>query len=141
MLGFRKKELEFSSIIVHTLFSQKRELAGLMTSADEHPGGNSHKERLDFPTHRAPVDFATECDELEGSLLAHTLGIAICRARGLSGTVPDTLLAQALGEGAWHISGSRSHLDGFEKFHPLWFRKAQHNPSQSSDESTLISGF
>ena len=81
--------------------------------------GTVRKERSDFrPCHR-PVGCAAECDGLEDSLFARTIGNASHLAPGLQGRVGGKLQDQASSVAVLYEFESKRHLDGFNKLPSL----------------------
>jgi hypothetical protein len=96
------------------------------------------RERLDSRQCHHPVDFATECGELEDPPHARTIGNATHLAVALHGRAGDTLQVQASSGAFWRGSLSKGHLHFFKELFPLRIRKANDQPSEARQESVLV---
>jgi len=93
-------------------------------------GGNSHKEPLDSLLCHHPSGSATECDGLEDSPFARTIGNAIHLASRLHGKARDKLQDQAAIVAVSNGSPSKRHLHVFKELLPLRLRKTDDQPGE-----------
>ena len=93
--------------------------------------GTVRKGRSDSQQHHLPVGFAAECDGLEDSLFARTIGNASHLAPGLPNRAGDKRQDQASSGAAWHEFESKRHLDIFKELLPLRLWKTNDQPSEA----------
>jgi hypothetical protein len=105
-------------------FSRHGHVGGLLD-------GMTNKGRSDSRQRHHPVGFEAECDALEDSPFARTIGNASRLALGLPGRVGDMLQVQAASGAALHGSESKRDLHFFKELLPLRLRKTNDQPSEA----------
>jgi hypothetical protein len=93
--------------------------------------GTTRRGRSDSRLRHRPVRFVAECDGLEDSLCARTIGNASHLALGLRGRAGDKLRGQVSTEAGLHGFPSKRDLYFFKELLSLRLRKTNDQPGET----------